>query len=314
MTPITNKQTITQRIIDGYHRYLRKRKHRKYKELLEWRDELNDYEKKQLIPALKYRMISLKEDSIRIVNICSKENLDTFGAILLQLMKYRGVPITDVVCKAEAEKYFADIRKLVQEQFVNDLDEIIKHYDSINDLKDFALVLNETNHFCASITEIKDKLFFYNIQHALVIQNVNTLDTEVFEPNASNVIWMPFRVIAENMYSVAKSTSETIHHWHKEQLQWKTGYLNLKAHQVQLRNQLITIVFAIVTALAISAIFMSATNVYETHVLKNNLEHNNLLIDDIKRKNEDLEKQNVELNRVIQLQNQLKNKNNENPQ
>jgi len=304
MSSIDTKHKMTRRIKVAYQGFRRRRKHRKYKELLEWRDELNDYEKNQLIPALKYRMISLKEDSARIVEICNEEDAKVFGAILLQLMKYRGVPINETTAAVEAQKYFDGIRKLVQEQFVDDLDKIIKHYDAIKDLKDFVSVLNETNHFCASVTETKDKLFFYNIQHALVIQNVNTLDTAVFEPNTLNVIWMPFRVIAENMYSVAKSTSETIDHWHKEQMQWKTGYLNLKAHQVQLRNQLVTIIFAIVIALAASAIFMSATNVYETHVLKNNLEQNNLLIDGIKQRHMTCEAQNAELKHIIQQQNQ----------
>ncbi len=256
------------------------KKKRRYKELTEWRDHLVEYEEKTFIPEIKSRVVALKQYFDEINTICdAHSNNPTFGAALRLIIDpsklgTQGGYITATDPQL-ANSYFSQMKAMNTESYIEPAQDLIQNHSIVTNLSDLASYLNKVNFMCSSIIQIKQKIFLYNMRVFHTLHSVPSGQLVQSHPAEYTLIIMPFKILLENIVSVADSTSQTIHQWHKEQIEWKTKSMNVWTEQLNRKNQLLTIG----VATALSAFFLTIADPYkmlqqESHIQKLNDEIN----------------------------------------
>lgn len=246
----------------------RKLKQWRHRDILKWREELNDFEKDMLIPEIMERLKTLKKYFQDIAIICEQERQsDVLIRVLHELtQKYIPPAMRQANPTGEiavyAKQYVDNIKLRAHDDFVVSIDKLLSKYNNIDSLRELSRFLNDVNFECGTVVQLKEKLFLYNIQLSAVIEGPNGYFA--CEPKELNLLWAPFKVVCENIYSVAKATTESIQEWSKEQIKWKTNFLSVLSQRLQQRNQLLTIVMAI----SLSSLFLFLGKPYKEYSLE----------------------------------------------
>lgn len=224
-----------------------------------WRKELNDYEKKFLLPALKERMDGLLQYFDQIKAIAEKHRQsDTFGAVLRKLMTPPtggAIPkfITPDKTNAElADAYFSQTIKMCDENYVCKVAESLERLKSVTSLEGFGTAMNSVHLICSSVLQAKDQLFLYDASSFYSLHDQATGNIVDVVPREFTVVLMPFKNTLRNMVLLCEGTCGTLDSWHKEQIEWRTRQLDLENARLNRNNQFLTVIVAI----AISAAFL----------------------------------------------------------
>lgn len=259
-----------------YH-YLRKRK---YRAILQDREDLSDYEKKFLVPEIKLRLRQLKEYFQAIVNLCEAHKTDPlFAAQLEKIVNPADTPYRDQQGSNHAEQFFSQTQKLAKEQHTDEIDKILLNYSDIDDLKRLVAFLNEVNFLCSSLVEVNNRLFLFHLQtfpHVIDPVSGKVLSEE---PRELHLTTKPFEITVNNIVSVSKATSDTIHTWHKEFMEGKRRFLEYYGHKISLRNNRVILfiqLFALLLGVALSALFLFANDPFNQFKKNQILEQRNL--------------------------------------
>ena len=253
-----------------YHKY-RKWKQRDF---LRWRDYVSDYETDFFLPELKGRCEELLK-YFEMIDDYSLNHVDdkVFGETLRNLMVKKELerlvpdkmkpPPSEEIAKA----FFSQMREMNQREFIQPLKKVIADFNKPLDMKIFGSILNQVNHVCSTVVQVREKLFLYRLSGFATAHEIESGKMVLSEPKDYKVMLVPFQNIMDNIYGVANSTSQTIHQWHKEQMEWKTSFLGVLSERLAQRNNLLTIIAAI----AISWLFLAITNPYEKLVRERDL-------------------------------------------
>jgi hypothetical protein len=237
---------------------------KRYRLILQDRIHLTDYEKYQLIPELRSRLRVLVGYFSDIVTICrNQKGSRLFVENLASIINPEGIPSSNIDVKDLAEKFFDSVIEQAQVQNIDDIERILKEYENIEDVRRLGLFLNEINLLCSSFLEVKNRLFLFKIEAYPHITNQQTGQTIAHIPNQFFLTIEPFQIVIQNILSVCKATSDTIHGWHKENMNIKAQFLDLYNNKITLRNNRIILLIQIVTillAVALSAFFLSAND------------------------------------------------------
>lgn len=281
------------------------KKYRKWKQrdFLKWRDDLSDYERDFFLPEIKGRCEELLKYCKEIDEYCrTRVDEKAFGATLRNLMLDSQIehlvpqelkpPTNEVLAK----QYFNQIQAMNKTTFIDPLEATIKKFDGEIDLEKFGTILNEVNHTCSTIIQVKEKLFWYSLASFAVVFDRHTNQPVLSEPKELKLLLVPFQNTIDNIYGVANSTSGTIHQWHKEQMNWRTETLKVISERIAQRNNLL----AIIVAVAISWAFMLGTKPLEKWQLERDNEALKTQINEDSRQRQQLEEQIKALNLKVE--------------
>lgn len=240
----------------------------KFKELKSWRKELTDYEETILVPALIERL-EFWRGCFAKLQVQSEEtrNDPPIRQALKSLLKKGSAKLSEEELQKKIDEYYFGINRNLAD-YESECTKLIKEAGSVNSLKSLALFLNKLNNFCSSTSVVKYNTFFYQVQFSWVLQSITSDNIIPTEPTEVKILWLPFKVILDEILSSVKSTSETIHHWHKEQFEWKTQQLSLIAHRALIRAQIVSVIVAIIMAVCVSWVFLNAADYYQLYRMK----------------------------------------------
>ncbi|HLD98846.1 MAG TPA: hypothetical protein VJB59_01225 [Bdellovibrionota bacterium] len=276
------------------------KRYRKWKQrdFLRWRGDLTDYERDFFLPELKGRCEELLKYCKEINSYCdNRVDERAFGVTLRELVidsKYEQlVPPERRPSSPEflARQFFTQMKEMNRITFIEPLERVIARFKPNVDLQEYGTILNEVNHVCSTVVQTKQVLFLYSLRSYVIAIDPKTSQPIGAESKELAIILAPFKNILENICGVANSTSESIHHWHKEQMQWKTEFLKVTSERIAQRNNLLTILVAI----AVSWAFLTATQPLEKYQLgKENEKLKNQAMEILKQK-QSLEERNQAL-------------------
>jgi len=236
---------------------------RRYKTIIHDRRYLTDYEKEQLIPGLKSSLNVLGQYFKEIIHICDiQKGSKEFNLNLNSIINPKGAPITfQDTGQSVSEKFFEDVKSQAQKEGVDDIERILKLYENIRDTKQLGLFINEINHQCSSLMAVKNHLFLYKIEGYPFITDVKTGQTIACQPPQYFLTTEPFQIIINNIIGVAKALSDTVHEWHKYNMNLKSKYLEIYVKSLSLRNTKLGLFIQMLTvflAISLSAFFLIA--------------------------------------------------------
>ncbi|MBW1949565.1 MAG: hypothetical protein JRJ18_08470 [Deltaproteobacteria bacterium] len=223
-----------------------------YSIIFQDRTNLTDYEKDQLIPEIKSRLEVLKNyfyDVIKISDDLAASSL--FTQNLYSILNPKNIESQENNAQILAQKFFDDAKNFAKVENIDDIDRILKKYESIKKVKDLGLFLNEINFLCSSMVNIHNKMFYFNIDAYPHIEDRRTGQTVSKEPNQYLLTIQPFQITVQNIISVCKATSETVHEWHKYTTRLKTQSLDLYNNRLTIRNSSL-ILFIQITAIILA--------------------------------------------------------------
>lgn len=238
----------------------------KQRDFLKWRDEVSDYERDFFLQELKGRCEELLK-YFEMIDDYSKNHVDdrVFGETLRKLIMPKELeklipaekrpPTPEVLAKS----FFETMREMNSREFIVPLKKVLQYFSKPLDLKTYGEMLTQINHVCSTVVQVREKLFLYRLSGFATVHKVESGEMVAGEPSDYKVMLTPFQNILDNIYGVANSTSQTIHQWHKEQMEWKTNFLSVLTERLAQRNNLLTIIVAI----TISWFFLSVSNPYE---------------------------------------------------
>lgn len=236
----------------------------KHRDILVWRVDLSEYESDFLLPELKGRTEALLSYFKEIEKYCNdRADEQGLGTLLRELLidskLEHLVPLKDRPISATelTKKFFKDLKEGNHNTFIKPLSEVLKLFKDEMSLKEFGKLLIQLNFICSTILEVKNELFYYQFRSVSIAETNNGLVVNPAEEH--RVILMPFQNTIDNAVFVAKSTSENISNWHKEQAPQKSNYLNLLSHKISQRNNL----FTIFVAVALSWLFLTFSNPFD---------------------------------------------------
>lgn len=246
-----------------------------YDLILHDRIYLTDYERDLLIPELKSRLNVLKLYFKDIINLCDiQKGSPVFIANLNSIINLKAI---DAEFKENtqslADRFFDQIKEQAQTENMDDIDRILNKYQNIDDTKNLGLFLNEVNFLCSSLLAVKNNLFLFKIEAYPLVVDPNTGQTISIQPPQYFITTEPFKIKIDNIISVAKATSESIHEWHKYAMKLKLQYLDLYTNRLSIKNNRLVLFIQILTiflAIALSAFFLFASDPF--NVFKENQE------------------------------------------
>ena len=149
---------------------------------------------------------------------------------------------------------------------MEDIEATLKLYEDIHDVSKLGLFMNEINLQCSSLMVVKNRLFLYKIQGYPFLTNVKTGETVPGQPIQYSLTTEPFQIIIDNIMGVAKALSDTVHTWHKYNMNLNSKQIDLYMNGLSLRNtklvlfiQLLTVILAI----SLSAFFLIARDPFD---------------------------------------------------
>jgi len=248
-------------------------KTKKYNDvIIKGRKELSDYERDQLIPELKSRLEVIKSFFNKIINTCDshfnytpfKQNLET----IINPNSFHSINNNDTL----SDNFLNEIKRQSQEDFINNIESILNKYNSIIDFKSLGLFMTEVNHLCSVIINTKNTLLLYKIEGYPIIKDLNTGEINLPRPIKYELTTEPFQVTIDNIFLVAKATSETINEWHKQEvMQSKRQFVDLYIAGIKLKNSRLILfiqILTIILAISLSAFFLFANDPF--NLMKDN--------------------------------------------
>ena len=238
---------------------------RRYNVILYDRQHLTDYEREQLIPALKERLQVFRQYFADTIQLC---DVQKGSADFVQNLKSIINPRAFQVQPGESETnivdgFYSGIKEQARREGVDALDALLAKYSKIDDVRHLGLFANEVNMFCSSLLVVKNRLFLFKIDSYPLLTNVKTGQVIATHPPQYTMTTEPFQIIVENIIGVAKGTSETISEWQKYSMKLKNQYLELYTSRLSIRNTSIVLfihVLTIILAIALSAFFLVAND------------------------------------------------------
>ena len=268
---------------------------KRYKSILQDRIHLTDYERDQFIPELKSRLRVLVQYFKDIITICENhKNSRLFVDNLSSIINPHGLRSSGIDDQGLSERFFDEVKKQAQVENIDDINRILKEYENIEEVGQLGLFLNEINLLCSSLIEVKNRLFLFKIESYPHILNQRTGETIANIPEQYYLTIEPFQIAIQNIASVCKATSESIHGWHKQTMNIKSQFFDLYNNKITLRNNRLILLIQIIIiflAIALSSFFLSANDPFnlfkenqelkrevkvlknENHLLKNQLFH-----------------------------------------
>lgn len=168
-----------------------------------------------------------------------------------------------------ASKYFRDIGQMVEENYVLPSGRILERIETVNTYQSLAACLNEVNWLCSSITVMTEKVFLFRLKGFFALRDLLTGQVTTSEPIELTLFFMPFQSLLENLQTEATALSGSIYQWHKEQLNWKTAFLEAVNAGLQITNTKWLFLFNVATvivAVVLSFAFMTASDPYRNFV------------------------------------------------
>jgi hypothetical protein len=253
---------------------------KRYKAIVQDRRLLTDYEKEQLIPELKSRLKVLIQYFKEIISLCDiQKGSKEFNSKINSIINPQSIPIApqDSV-ESISEKFYESIKAQAQKEGVDDIENILKSFENIDDANKLGLFLNEINLQCSSLMAVKNKLFLFKIEGYPFISNAKTGETVACQPQQYFLTTEPFQIIIGNLVAVAKATSDTVHEWHKYNMSLKSKYLSIYESSISLRNSRLVLfiqLFTIFLAISLSAFFLITRDpldlIKKNNILKNEI-------------------------------------------
>jgi len=265
-----------------------------YDIILNDRKHLTDYERDQLIPEIKSRLLILIKYFNEVIALCEvQKNSTVFNQVVQQVMNPNAFePDSDSPTETPSEKFFSGIKENAQTQGVDDINSILKKYENIESVSQLGLFLTEANNLCSALLNVNNDLLLYKIETYPYITNVKTKQTAVTAPVQYSITIEPFQILVTNIVFVARWTSESINEWHKHTLKLKSQFLDLYISRVNLKNTKYVLYFQLLTvilAIALSAVFLFANDPFNLYKENQNL----------KRAKTELEFENINLKNII---------------
>lgn len=279
-----------------------------------WRTDLTNYEIKQFIPFVVGYIDGFIEYFEKIILMCNEcsEN-PVFWPQLTTLLEQFGQPTDARGAEFTARNYYKQISNMAEISYLKPLKKLKEDSASLNNLGSLALWLNELKMLASSILNVKYKLFLFRLSGWFAIRNLES--GRIHDPLPTpelTIFFVPFNAINENLITESTYLLGSIEAWSKEQLEWKTSYLNALSSKINLKNTKWTLyVNLIVVAVAIflSWFFLVAASPFD--ILKQNIENEKLkkqILEVSEKSNQALES---EKNKSIELEKRLNDLQNE---
>jgi hypothetical protein len=255
--------------------YFEKRRH---KTISQDRSFLTDYEKEQLIPELKSRLNVLVQYFKEIIHLCDiQKGSQEFNVSINSIINPQGLQIsTQDSVQTIAEKFYESVKAQAQKEGVDDIESLLKSYENIDDAIKLGLFINEINLQCSSLMVVKNHLFLFKIEGYPFITNKNTGETIACQPKQYFLTTEPFQIVIHNIMGVAKALSDTVHEWHKYNMNLKSKYLDIYISSLSLRNTKLVLfiqMLTIVLAVSLSAFFLVARDPFNLIKENNTLKY-----------------------------------------
>lgn len=246
-----------------WHSRRESRKRSKFEVLLEWRTELNQYERDLLIPELIGRLRSLHAYCVQLLADCEKGLHDpAWAAMVDRLVNPGEVREGDA---ATGAMYFGALMRSINESYVGPLDAALKKLADVADFKTLGAALNEVGLICESITGVEEKLLVFSMRGVAIVTD-RTGGAVVSPPRELELIMLPFRLIRDQLVLIATSTASSIQAWRSAEVQTKPRFLELELALTNLRNSnraLWINLLAVVVAVGLSAFFLVAADPFQ---------------------------------------------------
>lgn len=254
---------------------------RLYKAIVQDRRHLTDYEKEQLIPELRSRLEVLIKYFKEIINLCDvQKGSKEFNSKIASIINPQSLPIeSQDSIESISEKFYESVKAQAQKEGIDDIENILKSFENIDDANKLGLFMNEINLQCSSLMAVKNKLFLFKIEGYPFISNARTGETVACQPQQYFLTTEPFQIIIGNIVAVAKATSDTVNEWHKYNMNLKSKYLNIYESSISLRNSRLILfiqLFTIFLAISLSAFFLIARDPFDL-IKKNNILKNEIV-------------------------------------
>lgn len=237
---------------------------KRFRDLLQDRVHLTDYERDALIPEIRSRVEVLRDYANDIIRVCdTQKDLPGFTENLEALINPHGLSAATEGLGTLAQRYWAEVRDQTQREYVDDVDELLQNYDSIDDFQTLGAFLTAVNYLCSTFLAVKSRLLLYRIQAYPIVTQVATGQTAAAKPSSYDLATEPFRVILDNVQGVCQATSETIVNWHQETLKLKARFFEYENSRVTRRNNHLVLIIQILTigiAVALSTFFLTASD------------------------------------------------------
>jgi hypothetical protein len=253
------------------------------KEEKHWRTNLNNGEKRILIPAIKTNLKIIKDEYLKyILGVCSQHKNDAiFGEHLLNLTKaFQATALSELTPQQMAAKFCSEIETNVKENYIKPIENLLTEYEDISSIEAFSFFLNRSAFILGSLVNSQNELFFYEFNTFLSYKNNKTGEVIGEIPDDMAIILMPFKSTVRNMVLMAEWTKKSIDTWTQEEPKWKTKTLELEIIRKNIRNQTVVILFAI----AISAFFLFGSIPFDNF-------QKSQIIEKITKENSDLRRQ-----------------------
>lgn len=239
----------------------------KFAPILGVRTELTDYEQDFLVPGIRGRLETLLEYSNWIIETCKQHEDDVaFANILGSLLNPNKLPVGNWSGAQVAKKYFDDVRAMIVDQYCVPICACLKKHQDVNSPKQLANFCMDAQLIANSIVQIKDKWLLYSLTGFPYVVETNTGQVAFDEPRQLQMMLLPFKGALGNINGVAQSISDNIHEWHKENLKWKSELVSYHINRVNLRNNVVLLLFQTLTvfgAVALSAFFLLANDPFQ---------------------------------------------------
>jgi hypothetical protein len=253
---------------------------RRYEVILRSRKHLTEYEQGQLIPELKSRLKVLKQYFYDIIRICDEQkNSPLFTANLHTIINPENLNPAQSNLQDLSNQFFDGIKGQAQTENIDDINNILGQFENINDVNTLGLFINEVNLLCSSLLAVKNRLFLFRIDAYPHLVDMRKGDIITDQPKQYFLTIEPFQIAIDNIASVAKATSDTVHEWHKQTMKQKTLYLDFYNRKLSIKSnryiifiQILTIVFAV----TLSAFFLLSSDPFSQ--FKKNIELKNNIV------------------------------------
>jgi len=230
--------------------------HREYAGI---RVDVNEFEVRWLVPELRGRAVFMKEEFVKMKDICRRPELPMLIEAPFRTAMGPGFPMGSAEATAAIQQYFAQTEKMIDESYLGPLDEIVS-FPPVVDVTSLVRFLQKMLFLSESILRSKDALFTYRFQHQLCVTETATGRVIVGPPGDHVMVLNYFQVTLNQLVRCAEATAGTIQHW-KEQVEGARKpfleFLAASTNAATSRRTIVVQLLAILIALSFSALFLT---------------------------------------------------------
>ena len=97
------------------------------------------------------------------------------------------------------QRYWDDVKKQTEQEYIHDCDAILDKYQSIDDFKSLGAFLRDVNYLCSTFIATKTRLLLYRIQAYPIVTDRNTGRSVAAKSASYDLAIEPFQVTLENI-------------------------------------------------------------------------------------------------------------------